>query len=293
MGSWSTESDPHATLRRVVDLEGPDPYWWATRSLRCSNVTDPDDVAVVVLQRDSILEVKTYLLLCQALRLRSWTVVVLLPSASITRSLRYARTLGSDRVHFPEEPRRSRSGALRRSGCDGGRPAAGSDDGRGAVLRRVQGSGVGRHVFASAAWETLAAAPDLSSPEVTSIVRRLMIEAAASVELAVHLLRTVNPRLDMLGEANYASPLIDRVLVDGVEALQVVPAASRSLMLTRLTCGFIRCRSLHRRSKPFWAIHSAPRRAGNSTASTADGTRVTKRSNRRISPTTVRSPAPS
>lgn len=216
----------------------------AFRRLRTIPSRAERGVILVVLVRDSILEAKMYLMFCQVLRLRGWRIVVMVPSPSLPRAIRYSQALGADEVLYrntmvESDPdryghRRAIAAQLLSSVTDA------------ASLKAVtyKGSTVGKHVFASAVRETLEGSADPTDPALRPIVERLMVEAVTSVELGEHLTELLDPRLVLLEEANYAGsgPLVDTLVEAGSEIIQTVSSVNDGWLCTRLTKG---ARNLH------------------------------------------------
>lgn len=214
------------------------------RSIRNRATKDSKRVILVVVARDSIFELKSYLVFCQVLRQRGLRVVVLIQSRSMTRSVRYASALGADKLLFRttlvhENPQRYRDRERIAKGLVANLESAND------LKAVVHGdSEVGRHVFASAARELLIGSPDPNDPQVRPVVERLMVEAVTSVELGSHLNELISPEFVVLEEANYASsgPLVDTLTTSGTQVLQVVQAGDGGWIWTRLQKG---ARKLH------------------------------------------------
>ncbi len=210
----------------------------AARYLR-EVAVEPDGrvLNLFALDDDSINTLKLLSLMSQALRLRGWTVQVVLRNRSVILGRIYFRAFGIRRFIYLDDQRLSEQ---ERTHC---RQHANALLGGQVSLQAVkawtyQGCWIGPQIIATLSRIRFEGSIDFASPEVRARLAAMLAPALEYVLRAQKLMQRYPADLAVTNEANYAAfgPLVDLAISGGCNVIQMVqPWRDDALTFRRLT----------------------------------------------------------
>lgn len=212
--------------------------WWKLRFLRQAVNVDPAGRTVVIpLFTDWPFEIKQHLMLASALSLSGWTTTVIVDSALMRRTLRYARAFGITSIRFYQEIELSSQEQERCSA------AAAKFLSRPMSFEQIktwtfQKCNIGPQLLASASRALMNGAIDTRDDLLQTTLRAALPSVLENASRAEALMKELKPDLLIVNEANYTKygPLVDAAIAGGSEVIHFTqPWQDDALMCKRLT----------------------------------------------------------
>lgn len=203
----------HRTTRRRLD--------WLRRLPE-----PPDDapVALLVLRREDIFDVKSSLMLGAALKLQGVRPVVLAHHRRVPRIHRYTRSFGIDSIVYRDDfpLADEQQAALFERVAE---LMARGDDFTAVRTWTHHGHRLGDRVLSTLIRQTLNGEPDLSDPALRDLMRPILAQVLTHYEQAEQVMAALDPSWVLADETGYAvnGPLVDVALAQGRDVFEASP----------------------------------------------------------------------
>lgn len=192
---------------------------------------------VFTLDDDSIYGVKQLALVSQALRLRGWTIQVVLRNRAMVLGVVYFRAFGIDRFIYLSDMQLT---ADERSRCHSSAEQL-LDQRLSLQLVKgwqFEGSWIGPQIISTLSRIRFEGVVDFSDPQVRVRLKEMLAPTLEHVLRARKLMQAYPADLALTIEANYAAfgPLVDMAIAQGVPVIQMIqPWKDDALIFRRLT----------------------------------------------------------